>query len=162
MKKRRYMLKLFATLLLSSILVLGLTGCGKDNLKDNILDGYQQWMKHASKHALTKASKLQGKKKKGEDAYVGIYTADYADFDGEECIFGGTGLSREAGNELTAVYTLKVDSGSVTLTWLHSGSEYTIADKEGEDSFEITLDSGDNYIKLKGEDFNGSLKLEVK
>lgn len=31
MKKRRYMLKLFATLLLSSILVLGLTGCGKDN-----------------------------------------------------------------------------------------------------------------------------------
>lgn len=154
--------KIFATIFLSIILVLGLTGCGKNNVKDNIIDGYEQCLKQVSKYALTKKGKLQGKKTKGEDSYVGSYTAQYDSFDGEECIFGGTALNREAGNELIVTYTLKVTSGTVSLFWQHSGSEYTIADEESEGSFEITLAAGDDYINLRGEDFSGSLELEVK
>lgn len=153
--------KLVAALLFTC-LVLGLSGCGAGNLKDNILDGYNQWLQFSSKHALTKENKLQGKKTKGEDAYVGSYSAGYEDFDGEEYIFGATGLEREKGNELTATYTLKITSGSASLVWIHSGSEYIITDTESEDTFEITIGSGDNYIVLKGEDFSGSLELEVK
>ena len=117
--------KLVAALLLTCF-VLGLTGCGTGNLKDHILDGYNQWLQFSSKHALTKENKLQGKKTKGEDAYVGSYSAGYEDFDGEEYIFGATGLEREKGNELTATYTLKIASGSASLVWIHGGSEYTI------------------------------------
>ena len=93
---------------------------------------------------------------------MGSYGAIYENFDGEEYIFGATGLEREKGNELTATYTLKITSGSASLVWIHSGSEYIITDTENEDTFEITIGSGDNYIVLKGEDFSGSLELEVK
>ena len=154
--------KKFAAALLITCLILGLSGCGAGNLKDNILHGYNQWLQFSSKHALTKENKLQGEKTEGEDAYVGSYTARYRDFDCEEYIFGATGLERETGNELTVVYTLEITSGSASLLWIHSGSEYTITDVEGEDTFEITIGSGDNYIVLKGEDFSGSLELEVK
>lgn len=143
-------------------LVLGIAGCGGENLKDKLLDGYNNFLQFSSKHALTKESKLQGKKTKGEDAYVGRYIAEYEDFDGKEYIFGATGLEREAGSNLTAAYTLKVTSGSAAIAWIHSGSEYIIINSEGEDTFQITIGSGDNYIVLKGEDFTGSLELEVK
>lgn len=151
--------KLLAALLLTC-LVLGFSGCVAGNLKDNILDGYNQWLQVSSIHALT--NKLQGEKTEGEDAYVGSYTAGYENFDGEEYIFGATGLKRETGNELMGTYTLKITSGSASLVWIHSGGEYTIANTESEDTFEITIGSGDNYIVLKGEDFSGSLELEIK
>ena len=153
--------RVVAALLLLCVL-LGLAGCGSENLKDNILNGYEHWLEFNSKHALTKESKLQGEKTKGEDAYVGSYTAEYKSFDGEEYIFGGTELERDAGNELTVTYTLKITSGSASIIWDHSGSQYTLASIEGEGTHEITLGSGDNYIVLKGEDFSGSLELEVK
>ena len=143
-------------------LVLGLSGCGGENLKDKLLDGYNNFLQFSSRHALTKESKLQGKKTKGEDAYVGRYTAEYEDFDGKEYIFGATGLERETGNDLTAAYTLKISSGSATIAWIHSGSEYIITNSEGEDTFQITIGSGDNYIVLEGEGFTGSFELEVK
>lgn len=148
--------------LLLLCLVLGLAGCGSENLKDNILNGYEHWLEFNSKHALTKESKLQGKKTKGEDAYVGSYTAEYESFDGEEYIFGGTELERDAGNELTVTYTLNITSGSASIIWIHSGSQYTLTNAECEDMKEITLSSGDNYIMLNGDDFTGSLELEVK
>ncbi len=153
--------RVVAALLLLCV-VLGLAGCGSENLKDNILNGYEHWLEFNSKHALTKESKLQGEKTKGEDAYVGSYAAEYENFDGEEYIYGGTGLERDAGNELTVTYTLKITSGSASIIWDHSGSQYTLTNAEGKDTKEVTLGSGDNYIILKGEDFTGSLELEVK
>ena len=146
--------------LLSLCLVLGLASCGSS--KDDLLDDYNDFLQFSSKHALTKESNLKGEKEKGDDAYVGSYTAEYEHFHGEEYIFGGTGLARDAGNELTVTYTLKITSGSASIIWDHSGSQYTLTDVEGEDTKEVTLGSGDNYIVLKGEDFTGSLELEVK
>ena len=143
-------------------LILGLSGCGGENLKDNLLDGYNNFLQFSSRHALTNESKLQGKKIKGVDAYVGSYSAEYGGFDGKEYIFGATGLECVTGSDLTASYTLKITSGSASIVWIHSGSEYTIANSSGEDTFQITIGSGDNYIVLEGEDFTGSLELEVK
>lgn len=162
MKKLSLSSKKIITVALLLCLILGISGCGGENLKDKLLDGYNDFLQFSSKHALTKESKLQGKKSKGEDAYVGSYTAEYKNFDGKEYIFGATGLERETGNGLTAAYTLKITSGSASIVWIHSGSEYTITNSEGEDTFEITIGSGDNYIVLEGDDFTGSLELEVK
>ena len=146
--------------LLFLCLVLGLAGCG--DWKDNILDGYNDLLQSISKHALTKEEDLQGEKKTGDDAYVGSYTAEYDGFYGEEYIFGGTGLERGAGNELTVTYTLKITSGTASVIWDHSGSQYTLTNAGGWGSQEVTLGSGDNYIVLKGENFTGSLRLEVQ
>ena len=156
-------IKRLAAALLLLCLALGLSGCGGGkNLKDTVLDRYNDVLQLVSKHALTLESKLQGKKTKGRDAYVGSYTAEYEDFDGEEWIFGGTGLDRDEGSELTVTYTLRIDSGEASVIWDHSGSQYTLTNSKGESTHEITLGTGDNYIVLKGEDFTGSFDLEVK
>ena len=54
--------KLAAALLLTCF-VWGLSSCGAENLKDNILDGYNQWLQASSKHALTNENKLHGERK---------------------------------------------------------------------------------------------------
>lgn len=156
--------------IISVILILCLTICytgcdsnhDKGSLKDNLIDGWDNWMQSFSKYALTKDKDLQGNKTKGGDAYVGSYSAVYEKFYGEEYLFGGTGLERKAGNNLVATYILNITSGTANLNWVHSGSEYTITNVEGEDTFNITIGSGDSYIVLKGSNFTGSLELVVK
>ena len=119
-------------------------------------------MQSFSKHALTKEKDLQGEKDKGDDTYTGTYTATYDGFNGKEFIFGGTARERENGNQLKVTYTLTVEEGTAELYWVAGNDEYTIANDSAEDTKEYTISSGDNYIVLKGNDFSGSLKLEVK
>ncbi len=115
--------KKLVSALLFLCLVLGLAGC--DNFKDNFLDGYNDFLQFSGRHALTK--------EKGDDAYVGSYTAEYKDFDGEKYLFGGAGLERDGGNELTVTYTLTDVKGEDT--------------KEETDPPEIagTVDNMDDY-----------------
>lgn len=158
--------KLIIASALALCLLFSLTGCGnaKDGKewKDNILNGYNDWMQSFSKHALTKDSKLQGEKTKGDDAYVGSYEAEYEKFNGEEYIFGGTALERDNGNNLKATYSLKITSGSATLYWLESGEKHTIANADSDSTLDFTISSGDNYIVLDGDNFSGSLTLKVE
>lgn len=106
--------KKFVVALLFLCLLFGLAGCG--NLKDRFLKGNNNLLQFSSKHVLTKESELQGEKANGADAYAGSYIAEYENFDGEEYIFGGTGLECDAG-ELTVTYTLKITSGASLITW---------------------------------------------
>lgn len=159
-----------AKVIISLILVLCLTFCvagcssnqDKGSLKDNLIDGWDNWMQSFSKHALTKEKDLQGEKDKGDDAYTGTYTATYDEFNGKEFIFGGTALERANGNQLTVTYTLTIDEGTAELYWIAGSDEYTIANDNSEDTKEYTISSGDNYIVLKGEDFSGTLTLTVE
>lgn len=159
-----------AKVIISLILVLCLTfcvaGCSSNHdegsLKDNLIDGWDNWLQSFSKHALTKEKNLQGEKDKGDDAYTGTYTATYDEFNGKEFIFGGTALERANGNQLTVTYTLTIDEGTAELYWIVGSDEYTIANDNSEDTKEYTISSGDNYIVLKGEDFSGTLTLTVE
>lgn len=153
MKQRK---ALFAAALLLSLLFT-LTGCSKDSF----LDGFNDLLHHVSQYALTNEKDLQGEKTKGVDTYTGSYTAEYDGFSGTEYLFGGTGLERENGNELTVTYELTVESGSAELYRTEGTDEHLIADTSGKDSLSITLSSKDNYIALKGENFRGLLKLSI-
>lgn len=147
---------LAAALLLS--VLFALTGCSKDF----ILDGFNGLLLHVSQYALTDEKDLQGEKTKGVDTYTGSYTAEYDGFSGTEYLFGGTGLERENGNELTVTYELTVKSGSAELYRTEGTDEHLIADTSGKDSLSITLSSKDNYIALEGENFQGSLQVSVE
>lgn len=162
------MKKMKTALFLIFVLCLAffVTGCGSnhdnENLKDNLIDGFNNWMQSFSKHALTKEKNLQGEKEKGEDAYTGTYTAVYDEFNGKEIIFGGTALERENGNQLKVTYALNIEEGTAELYWIAGNDEYTIANDNSEDTKEYTISSEDNYIVLKGDDFSGSLNLTVE
>lgn len=126
------------------------------------IQGFMGMLQHFSKYALTDEKDLQGDKTKGEDTYTGSYTADYEDFNDKEYIFGGTALERDKGSELTVTYELTVDSGTAKLYWLDKGEEKMIADTSKNGTYSVTLDEGDNYLTLEGNDFCGSLQVVVE
>lgn len=162
MKKRRSILSVILILCLTVCLAGCRSNHDKNSLKDNLIDGWNNWMQSFSKHALTKDRDLQGEKIKGADAYTGTYTATYDEFNGKEFIFGGTALERKTGNRLEVAYTLIIEEGTAELYWITGSDRYTIANDDAADTKEYTLPSGDNYIVLKGENFTGSLTLTVK
>ena len=81
---------------LAFCLAFTLTGCSKDS----IINGFNDFLHHASRYALTDEKDLAGERTAGADTYTGTYTAEYDNFSGTEYLFGGTGLERESGNEL--------------------------------------------------------------
>jgi len=84
------------------------------------------------------------------------------DFNDKEYIFGGTALERDKGSELTVTYELTVDSGTARLYWLDKGEEKMIVDTSKNGTYSVTLDEGDNYLTLEGNDFCGSLQVVVE
>ena len=64
--------------------------------------------------------------------------------------------------KLTITYELTVESGTVRLYWLDKGEEKLIADTDKNDTYSVTLDEGDNYLTLEGDDFYGSLQVVVE
>ena len=155
-------IKILTAALLSLCLAFAVTGCSGDNLKDSVINGFNDMLQHFSKYAVTDEKDLQGDKAEGEDTYTGSYTAEYDDFNGTEYLFGGTGLEREKGNELTVTYELTVDSGTVKLYWRDKNEEKIIADTSDTGTYSVTLEEGDNYLTLEGDDFCGSLRVTVE
>ena len=68
-------IKILIAVLLSLCLAFAVTGCSGDNLKDSVINGFNDMLQHFSKYALTDEKDLQGDKTKGEDTYTGSYTA---------------------------------------------------------------------------------------
>ena len=169
--------KWISVLLLLTVLMTSLSGCGMDlvhgiikeyednkdgikselhELKDGIKNEFNDWMGSISQYCLTEDNNLKGEREFGGDDYVGSYEAEYIRFNGEEYIFGGTSMERE---------------NTAALYWLGSTDEHIIfGDKDehiitevtAEDVYEFTFNVGDNFIVLKGDDFTGSLSLKVE
>ena len=156
------MKRILTVSLLSLCLILTIAGCSGDNVKDNVINGFNDMLQHFSKYALTDENDLQGDKTKGDDTYTGSYVADYEDFNGEEYIFGGTALERDKGSDLTVTYQLTVDSGTVRFYWRDKEEEKIIADASDTGTYSVTLEEGDNYLTLEGDDFCGSLRVTVE
>ena len=156
------MKRILTVSLLSLCLIFTITGCGGDHLRDNVINGLNDMLLHFSKYALTDEKDLQGEKTGGADTYTGSYVADYEDFHGKEYIFGGTALERDKGSDLTVTYELTVDSGTVRFYWRDKEEERIIADTSDTGTYFITLDEGDNYLTLEGDDFFGSLQVTVE
>lgn len=159
-------IKIVLVVLILLYLSCGLIGCDTirkdENLKDAVLQIYNDILQSFSKAALTSDFCLQGERSFNEDEYTGVYTAEYNNFVGKEYIFGGTALQRENGDKLKISYSVKAVEGSFTLYWIDGTETHTIADTDVTGTYEITVDSGDNYIVLDGDGFTGNLELEVK
>lgn len=52
--------------MLSLCLAFAVTGCSGDNLKDSVINGFNDMLQHFSKYALTDEKNLQGDKTKGK------------------------------------------------------------------------------------------------
>lgn len=157
------LLKHTAALILAGILSVSLVGCGaEEGLKDNLLNGFNDMLHTFSQKAITVDKELQGTRIFSEDSYTGSYQAVYDSFYGREVLFGGTGLKRERGNCLEVSYSLGITAGAGGLYWVEQGEKHPIAEEGDEGAVLINLSSGDNYIIVEGEEFTGTLQIEIR
>ena len=144
-----------ALLLLAGAL---LSGC----VKDEVLDAYGDLVALAGNVGLTSSLSLQGERTFGADKYTGTYTAEYEDFTGRECPFGGTMLERRTQEHVEVTVTIKGE-GEARLVWdCGADSPVTIADGPGEYAETAYLAPGSNYFNLDFDRFTGTVELEIK
>ncbi len=145
----------FALLLLAGAL---LPGCSKDQL----LDTYSAAVAAAGNIGLTSGLTLQGERQFGADRYTGTYSAEYKDFTGRECPFGGTMLERREQQYVQVCCTIQ-GQGDAKLVWQCGAAEpVTLAEGEGTFSQTAYLSPGSNYFNLELEQFTGSIDLRIE
>ena len=123
-----------------------LSGCSKEE----VLEKYNAVVEKVGEVQLTNDINLQGKRDYGEDYYTGTYQAEYKKFSDTEYLFGGTTIERAAGKQVE----LFIISGS--------NEPKTLIKTTGTYENTITLPDGSNYIGIVGNDFSGTVKIEVK
>ena len=143
-----------------ALLLMGafLPGCSKDT----VMDLYGQAVALAGNVGLTGTLKLKGERTFGADKYTGTYTAEYEDFTGRECPFGGTMLERRAQEHVEVTVTIDGE-GDAKLIWMcGADSPVTIADGPGEVTETAYLAPGSNYFNLEFDHFTGDVTLTIK
>lgn len=145
-------------------LLTAVSGCSAsvgEEWKDNLLGAFNEVVEFVGRCALTNDLWLKGSRAMGADDYNGSYAAEYSRYSGEEYLFGGTSLYRE-NISMKVTYTLGIRGGSARLYRIDGENEYEIAEESAEGVYEFSVNVGDNFIVLKGENFTGSLSLTVE
>ncbi len=134
-----------------------------DSVKDTLVGIYSSLVDAAGSRALTPDRSLQGERLRGEDDYTGTYEADYEDFSGTELLFGGTTLSREAGNTVELTCSLDMEEGEAAV-FLCSGSEdpVVLLSDSGDHTSTIEVSGGSTYIGIWGEGVTGSVSIRIE
>lgn len=149
------------TALLCALLLLAgalLPGCSKND----VMDVYGALVAAAGDLGLTGTLALKGERTFGADKYTGTYTAEYEDFTGRECPFGGTTLEHRAQEHVEVTVTIRGE-GDARLVWM-CGADHpvTIADGEGTVTETAYLSPGSNYFNLEFDRFTGSVSLTIE
>ena len=153
------MAKLTAFLFVA-LLLMGafLPGCSKDT----VMDVYGDLVAAAGNVGLTASFRLQGERTFGADKYTGTYKADYEDFTGQECPFGGTMLEHRAQEHVEVTVSIEGE-GDAKLVWMcGADGPVTVADGPGAYTETAYLAPGSNYFNLEFDHFTGTVELEIK
>lgn len=126
------------------------------------VSAYNSVISKAGEYLVTSELLLRGDRDLGRDKYVGSYTADYDDFSGWECPFGGTSVTREGGYMLDVSCTIDVEEGTAKLMLLSGADDaQVLLEGSGEYSGVLDFSSGGCYLVIDGDGLSGSLSLTV-
>ena len=158
------MKKIFILFIFLIIILLG-SGCENFD-KNKVLDKYNSTLNKLGESTLTKEIELTGNREFGRDSYVGQYSAKYNNFNGEEVLFGGTGLNRN-NKEFILTYKMLVEGGNFDLVLVDGIDEEIIAQKiitkeTKSGTYTYDFSQSDLYIKIIGDEFNGEIEVKIK
>ncbi|WP_049944423.1 hypothetical protein [Anaerococcus provencensis] len=129
--------------------------------KDDILGSYNNIVESAGKIELTPKFKLKGEKSGGADDLRGVYTSDYENFTGEECIFGTTSI--QTSEDLSIKCNIISESGDAkVILSKDDNDEETILEGNGSIEENLNLSAGRNYIIIKCDNFTGNIEIETE
>ena len=127
--------------------------------KEDIVNGFGDFLQDTSTNGLTKDNKLEGKREYGIDEYVGSYKANYNDKTKEETIFGGTTLDRKNGNTIKLKIKVEKQSGNIEII-SNEGTESEVLIKDtGEIEKTIDVKEMSYYLKVKVTNFTGNVEI---
>lgn len=134
-----------------------------DKPKEAILNALNVFNEMGGESAITDDMSLQGKRIIGSDSYVGGYSANYDNFSGTEITFGGTSVERKNGNTIEVSCSLAIDDGKAII-FLKSGDTDPVALLDNSDEYAGTIEvgNGSSYIGVWGDDFSGTVELNIK
>ena len=146
-----------ALILLAVLLALTLlTGCSKDQ----VVEGYSKGVEWLGDLPVVLSLRLQGEREWGEDHYTGTYTAQYSDFTGQECLFGGTRL--EARDAITISCSLEGEEGSAELRFRSIGGDtQVLCSADAQYTGTLELPAGGGYIGFTGKGLTGTLNVAL-
>ncbi len=127
--------------------------------KEDIVNGFGDFLQDTSTNGLTKDNKLEGKREYGIDEYVGTYTAYYNNKSKEETIFGGTVLDRKNGNTIKLKIKVEKQSGNIEII-SNSGTESEVLIKDtGEIEKTVDVKEKSYYLIIKTNNFTGNIDI---
>ena len=127
--------------------------------KEDIVNGFGDFLQDTSTNGLTKDNKLEGKRKFGIDEYVGTYIASYNNKTKEETIFGGTVLDRENGNTITLKIKVEKQSGNIEIISNAGTESEVLINDTGEIEKTVDVKEKSYYLKVKVTDFTGNVEI---
>lgn len=151
-------------LILSVILCIGLAGCTPNStaqsFKNSAIENVDGVLNFISKKVIMQ--NLNGTRTADTNGVRGTYTATYNHFDGREIPFGSTAIQPVITAPLRLTYSITAESGELEIEFLQKADTYTITAQAGSSTYDFALEPGSNYIILHGENFTGSVQLEVQ
>ena len=157
--------KIFGCCLIT-LSLLSCTACsGLERLSDNLKDGAEQLSDDVvigkSNALITPYQSFEGSRTSDSDAFQATYDASVMGFDGQDILVGDTNLSENECREVTIQYSFDVQSGNCQLIYISPKLEETVLTENENGSVTVQLQEGANYIGLVGEDFSGSIYIEI-
>lgn len=153
-----------AALLLVALLGAGLAGCtpggAVQDFKNSAIESADGILDFISEKFVT--GRLTGTREAEANGVRGTYRAKYQSFSGTEVPFGTTAIRPVIADGLHLTYTITAESGQLEIAFLQKTDTYTVTAEAGSGSYDFALEPGSNYILLKGENFTGSVQLEVR
>ena len=157
--------KIFGCCLIA-VTLLSCTACsGLERLSDNLKDGAEQLGDDVvigkSNALITPYQSFEGSRTSDNDTFQATYDASVTGFDGQDILVADTDLKENEGREITIRYSFNVQSGNCQLIYISPELKETILAENEDGSITVQLQEGANYIGLVGEDFSGSIYIEI-
>lgn len=146
--------------------LLACTACsGLDRLSDNLKDGVEQLSDDVvigkSNALITPYQSFEGSRTSNNDTFQATYDASVMGFNGQDILVADTDLKENECREITIQYSFDAQSGTCQLIYISPKLEETVLTENENGSITVQLQEGANYIGLVGEDFSGSIYIEI-
>lgn len=151
---------------LITVSLLSCTACsGLERLSDNLKDGTEQLSNDVvigkSNALITPYQSFEGNRTSDNDTFQATYDASVTGFNGQDILVADTDLKENECREIMIQYSFDVQSGNCQLIYISSELKETILAENEDGSITVQLQEGANYIGLVGEDFSGSIYIEI-
>ena len=82
-------------------------------------------------------------------------------FDGQDILVADTDLAEKDCKEITISYDFNSNSGNCQLIYISPDLETEVLAENGSGNTKVRLQAGANYIGIVGDNYNGTIQIEI-